>query len=305
MINLAFSFYWILNMSITASFSILCILMLRRIHIIPKRIIYSLYFLVLFRAWIPISKSSRISMMNIVKSFINQQSIPISKNYDLYTMNNMNQAESYNPFLFKSFEIELFFKASSTLWLSIFISLLLYMVISYLRSTAMFNSIKKIEENVYESKAVNSPILVGIIRNKIIIPENFNFINKEFILKHETIHIHRRDNLWRLVALVTLILHWFNPIFWLAFSAFLQDLELSCDELVIKNLTLDGKREYSKLLLSLKQNSISVNSSLGGSQIKKRIIYIMNYKEYSFISILLFVVLAITLAVVLLTNSSN
>ena len=142
-----------------------------------------------------------------------------------------------------------------------------------------------------------------IFKPKIILPTCYKNKDVIFILAHEKSHIKSKDNLWRMIGLVTVILHWFNPFAWLFLKHFLADLEFACDERVLKTLDKNQKKDYAKSLLDVTESKYSFISAFGGASIHKRINNILSYKKLSLFSAIYISVFTVILGYILLTNA--
>ena len=142
----------------------------------------------------------------------------------------------------------------------------------------------------------------GIVRPKILLPMSYKGRN-DLIIAHEKMHIRRLDNLWRMLAFITVAVHWFNPLCWLFLKEFLADLELSCDERVLATLGADRTKEYASSLLESTQGTAVFASAFGGAKIRTRIENILSFKKMTWFSLMVFVSLISVIFYVLLTNA--
>ena len=165
--------------------------------------------------------------------------------------------------------------------------------------------VEHIKENIYRSDKVLSPVVYGIIRPKIILPMDIAGADMEYILKHEQIHVRRRDNLWRVVAVITACVHWFNPLAWVFVRCFFTDMELACDAMVLKKLGDDDKKSYASALLTCSAGKTWYASAFGGGKTRLRIESVLSYKKLTFASGLCFAALFIAIAVTIITNAAG
>ena len=163
-------------------------------------------------------------------------------------------------------------------------------------------------ENIYTCDHISTPFVLGIIKPKIYLPSNLRQKEKNYIIKHEQIHIKRYDHIIKILSFIVLSIHWFNPLVWIASVLSEKDMEMSCDESVIKVLGNDIKKEYSFSLLSLATNRTVVSGmpiAFGEGNTKNRVEHILYYKKPSFwIAIVAFIGVLI-LAISLLSNGSK
>ncbi|MDO4747898.1 MAG: M56 family metallopeptidase [Eubacteriales bacterium] len=163
---------------------------------------------------------------------------------------------------------------------------------------------RHLRDNIYVSDKITSPVTYGIIRPRIILPKNYNDNDLKYILMHEQAHNKRLDNLWRIVAIVTACTHWFNPLSWLFLKVFLENLELACDEKVLKNSAEEDKKRYALTLINCAESKSLYASAFGGARVKVRIERILSYKKLSLFAVITFLVFASVIAYTLLTNAS-
>ena len=135
---------------------------------------------------------------------------------------------------------------------------------------------------IYVSDEVKTPFIIGIIRPKIYLPSTLDVRTMENVLAHEKKHLHRRDNIWKLLGFMVLSVHWFNPLVWLSYFLFIGDVEAACDEAVISNKTSEEIREYATALLECsihKENPVFCSLAFGEVSVKRRIKDISEYKK--------------------------
>jgi hypothetical protein len=171
------------------------------------------------------------------------------------------------------------------LWIAGIILLLTYSIVSYLTLKNRVSTAMLIRNNIYESDRIDSPFVLGFLKPRIYIPVGIREDDLPFILGHEQTHIAHKDHLIKLAAFLVLIIHWFNPVIWCAYWLMTKDMEMSCDEKVIKELGTDIKADYSKALLTFalkKQMIYGSPLAFGESNTKERIKNVMNYKRPAF-----------------------
>ncbi len=290
-------FLTILNMSITASIVMLFICMLRIfLKKVPKILSYGLWSVMLFRLVCPISFSSVFSLLG---GRINAPAVPsgtiayIPQDIGMMSqpqtdmgidsisavVNNSLPAAttvaSVNPMQIILFE-------AAVLWCAGIAALLIYSLVSHVLLKKKTGCAVKIYDNIYETDRITSPFVFGIFRPKIYIPVGLGENELSYILKHEKTHIQRRDYLVKPFAWLVLIVHWFNPLVWLAFALMTRDMEMSCDERVIREMGENKKADYSRSLLSLSiRGKVFAGSPLafGESNTKIRVKNVIRYKK--------------------------
>lgn len=136
------------------------------------------------------------------------------------------------------------------------------------------------KDNIYESEHISTPFVLGIVRPKIYIPFNLSEQEREYILKHEQYHIRRKDQIIKICAYILCVIYWFQPLIWFAYFVMIRDMEMSCDEYVLKNSKSDIRAAYSTSLLKLATKTEDFNAGLpafGESDIRKRVKNIMKF----------------------------
>ncbi|MDQ7096595.1 M56 family metallopeptidase [Desulfosporosinus sp. PR] len=305
----------VLNMSITASVVIAAVMLLR----LPLRkasgaVSYGLWFVVLFRLLCPVSLKSAVSIFGLLGSNTAMKHIPT----DIGTMvqpqvnvivpgvtsaiNDVLPAAtptaSVNPM-----QIILFVLA--TIWVLGVIILLAYSLVLYLLLKRKIYAATLIHNNIYQTDRISSPFVCGFFRPRIILPLALGFGERGYIIRHEETHIKRRDYLVKPLWFLAVCIHWFNPFAWLSFHLVSRDMEMRCDEAVIREMGENIKADYSSSLLTLaKVHKFLPGSPLafGETGIKMRVRNVLNYKRPAFWVIAVAVVAVISATVVLAVN---
>lgn len=300
-------FYWIFNMSIVASFTGLLVLLVRRIQAIPHRISIFLWVVPFIRMCIPLGLNSPYSLMSLLSHFTTK-TITVYQPTDNITFsmtNSIRAANSYFPITYKVNNLENIFEISSLIWIVIALAIIVILGTIYVISLYEIKNARHLSKNVYFSDSVHGPAVYGIIKPKIVLPSLYEGKdNIQYVLRHETVHIHRADNLWRLFAFFAAALHWFNPLAWVFLKRFLSDIELACDESAIAIYNKEERKKYAQALLHCAQSKNLFPSSFGGSKIKTRIENILSYKKLTSISAVSFTILIILIIYVLATNAA-
>ncbi|MHB8064702.1 MAG: M56 family metallopeptidase [Ruminiclostridium sp.] len=305
---IATAFYTILNMSITATFVGFLIMILRKIKNIPRLGIYSLWALVLLRLIMPFYISSRISLMNLTGSLIKKvvKVNPFSdEGINLSITNSIGAADTYFPITYKTEQLKMIFEIAAFIWIAgavgtiLAVSILYYLTSSELRKAAL------VKENIYSSEMIQSPLVYGIFKQKIIIPEDY--IGKEeqlkYVLLHETVHLRRHDNLLRLIAVFTASIHWFNPFVWIFTKLFIDDMELTCDMKAVKQLSRDARRRYAQTLVNAgSRQQIFMSTAFGKTNVRIRVMNVLTYKKLSIFALAVTIIFVFTVGAIFLTN---
>lgn len=157
--------------------------------------------------------------------------------------------------------------------------------------------------NVWLCDKIASPFVMGVIFPRIYLPYKVSGIEKKYVLRHERIHIKHYDPLIRMIGTLCICLHWWNPLVWLAVYRMNQDMEMFCDETVLRHAPLEERKVYAETLLSFaeKENGFGTGLAFGESHTEKRVKNIMKKRKRSLLVVLLVVVLAVFCVVALMT----
>ena len=183
--------------------------------------------------------------------------------------------------------------------------LLLYAGLSYARIRRQVAPSVRIQDNVYLCDAVRSPFILGLFRPRIYLPSTLEASESAGVLAHENAHLRRRDHLWKPLGFLLLAVYWFHPLVWAAYLLFCRDLELACDERVVRSLPAAEKRAYAETLLRCsmpRHLAAAYPLAFGETGVKARIRAILNYKKPAFWLILAAIAALIVLAVCFLTE---
>ena len=306
-------FITILNMSLTASYVALAIILIRLLlKKAPKIFSYVLWGILLFRLICPFSFESSLSLIHsksnaIPKDIIYTQNPSINTGVEtldkVVNTTIQNSLPSVRPeYSFNPMGVILWI--GSNIWIIGMIIMLFYGVLSYIKLKHRLVTATLIKGNIYETDLIKTSLVFGFVRPKIYMPVGLKDKEFDYILKHEQVHIKRRDYLIKPVAFIALAIHWFNPIIWLSFILMVKDMEMSCDENVMKYSKEDIRGDYSNSLLSIsiKQSGLISPISFGGGNTKGRIKNILNYKQPRFWVVLIGVVAVIITCIVLISN---
>lgn len=298
-------FYWVFNMSIAATITGVIVMFIRLIKKIPRRFTVFLWAIPFLRMTIPLGLSSPYSLMSLL-SRITTKTIVVYQPTDDMSLSMTNfvmAADSYFPVTYKVNLLENIFNIASVIWVIVFMAITLMLAVIYLTTLHEMKDAKHLHDNIYLSDKITSPAVYGIIQPRIILPTFYVDKDINLILLHEKMHIRRADNLWRVLVLLIVSAHWFNPLCWVFLRLFLTDIELSCDECVLLKLGDNHSKEYALSLLESKQSANVFTSAFGGAKIKTRIENILSFKKMTWISLILFLTLPTAIFYVLLTNA--
>lgn len=304
-------FLSIINMSISASWIVLTVLLLRiLLKKAPKWIMVLLWGIVAIRLICPFSIESAISLIPSAETITKAPNVPRPHFESGVTIidNQVNDYLCGNYFEGVTRPTGYFVDITTILaivWLVGILVILIYTIISYFRVKNKISTAIILRDNIFQSENVVSPFVLGIIKPKIYLPFNMDEQDMEHVIAHEQAHIHRKDHLWKPFGFLVLTLHWFNPLMWLGYVLLCRDIELACDEKVVKEFNNEQKADYSQALLtcSVKRRVISACPlAFGEGGVKNRVKSVLSYKKPSFWIIVVAVIASIVVAVCFLTS---
>lgn len=194
---------------------------------------------------------------------------------------------------------------ASIVWVVGMAVMLLYTLISYLRILKNVREATPLKENIWLCDNISTPFILGIFKPRIFLPSSMSEQDMEFVVAHEKAHLKRRDHWWKPLGFALLTVYWFNPVLWVAYVLLCRDIELACDEKVIKEMGAEIKKPYSEALIncSVPRKMISACPlAFGETGVKGRIKSVLNYKKPAFWLIIVAVVICIITSVCFLTN---
>ena len=297
--------YWLINMSIVASFMGLIVMLLRKIRFIPRRVSVFLWIIPFLRMTVPVGLNSPYSLMSLVSRFTTRTVTVYQPSDDIAFSfsNSIRAAESYSPITYKVNILGTVFSVAGMIWIVVSLALLIALTIIYVSTKNAVADSRHLESNIFFSDKVDSPAVYGIIRPKIIIPGSYKDMELKYIIRHEKTHIKRLDNLWRIIGFITASIHWFNPLSWVFLKAFLNDLELACDEMAVSGYDKEERKEYARTLLSCSGSKSLLVSAFGGAKVRTRIENVLSYKKMTAFSALGFALLVVVIIFTLITNA--
>ena len=302
----------ILNMSIAASWLILAVVLLRFVlKKAPKWIAVLLWGIVALRLAVPFSFESALSLIPSAETF-NAHNIQYGTpaiSSGIPAVNNAvnpvlgetfapNPAGSVNPLYVWTFIV-------SVIWLIGIAAMLLYAVTSYVRVHRSVAERAPYEGNIFLCDHVKSPFILGLVRPKIYLPSSMDTTAMEPVIAHEKAHLARRDHWWKPLGFLILTVHWFNPLCWIAYVLLCRDIELACDEKVIRQMDLNGKKQYSTALLEFSTGRRLVTIcplAFGEVGVKERVKNVLNYKKPAFWLIVVAIIACGVVTVCFATN---
>ena len=201
--------------------------------------------------------------------------------------------------------LQIWIPVLTVIWLLGVAALFLYSAVSYRRLRRRVCEAVILRDNIYQSENVCSPFVLGIIRPKIYLPYHMDKREMDHVIAHEQTHIRRRDHWWKPLGFLLLTVHWFNPLLWLGYILLCRDIELACDEKVIREMGSEQRADYTQALVSCSVSRRSIAAcplAFGEVGIKERVKSVMNYKKPAFWIVLASVVVCAVAAVCFLTD---
>lgn len=301
-----------LNMGIAASWLILAVVVLRFVlKKAPKRFRLMLWAIVGLRLVLPWSFKSALSLIPSAETL--PQGIMLERTPELNTgITALNNA--INPGFTQAFmpetassanPLQVLLPLASALWLAVSVLMLLWALLSYMRLRHSVAEAVRVEGNAYECGRVASPFVLGLFRPRIYLPLGLSDGARAQVLAHEQAHIARGDHIIKPLGWLILSAHWYNPLVWLAYALFCRDIELACDERVIRSMPASGRADYSQALLDLSRPRHSVGAcplAFGEASVKGRVKSVLSYKKPAFWLVVLAIVVCIGAAVCFLTD---
>ncbi|MBQ7624810.1 MAG: transcriptional regulator, partial [Clostridia bacterium] len=305
-------FLTLFNMSVSASVLILAVVIIRAfMKRSPKYFRCILWALVAIRLIIPSFPQTSLSVMP-APEIISEETL-YDKEPEIDTGSALIN-DSVNPLfsgVFKTDEISSANKLQvdvyilSIIWAAGVVCMLIYAFISFLQLRRKVSASVLTERGAFICDGIRSPFILGIIRPKIFIPSSISEKEAEISEAHERAHLKRKDHLWKPIGFLLLSVYWMNPLIWLAYYLLCRDIELACDEKVLKGYTGDGIKEYAETLLSFEVKSRAITAcplAFGESGVKQRIKNVLNYKKPAFWLILSAVLICAAVCVFFMTD---
>ena len=302
----------VLNLSISAGYIVLLVLVLRLLlKRAPKWITVVLWGIVALRLILPFSIESIFSLIpsaeTVSPDIMLDRTPAIDSGIPIVNrvVNPMIEGSFAPDPLTSANPLQLWIPTWALLWIVGMAVLLVYMLVSYLRVLRRVGTAVRLRDNLYQSEAVVSPFVLGLVKPRIYLPFNIDEKHLEYVLAHENAHIRRRDHLWKPLGFLLLTIHWFNPLMWIGYILLCRDIELACDEKVIRSLRHDARADYSEALLHLSVNRRMIAAcplAFGEVGVKTRVRSVLNYKRPAFWIILAALLICIAVAVCFLTN---
>lgn len=313
-------FLKLLNLSITASWLILAVLCIRLLfRKIPKWITCLLWGVVAIRLIFPFSIESAFSLQLSAEPIrtsimVEGELIPYvpSVNSNIGVVEN-----TVNPLLAEAFAyqetesvapLQIATEIAGSVWLSGMVVLLIFALVSMIKLRLRVREAVRYKENIYICDAVKSPFILGIIKPRIYLSSALSEEEMDYIIAHERAHLKRKDHLWKPFGYLLLCIYWFNPLCWIAYIMLCKDIELACDEKVIKDMSFGDKKEYSRVLLfcaTQRHLVMACPLAFGEVGVKERVKTVLNYKKPTFWITIAAIVVCAIVAICFLTNPAK
>ena len=305
-------FLKLVNLSISASWLILAVLVLRVVlKKAPKWVMPLLWGVVALRLVCLFSIESALSLIpsaeTIPSEIVTETREPVlyeQATLDIVTNPTLPSAAEV-PVGVSRQQAQVDFNIYSVLWLAGMAALLVHALVSAGKLKRKLATAILLRDNIYESEFVDSPFVFGVVKPNIYLPMHMDEGTAAYVIAHEHAHLARRDHWWKVLGYLVLALHWFNPLVWVAYILFCRDIELACDEKVVKGLDGAARADYSQALLSCAAPGRAVAAcplAFGEGNIKMRVKSALHYKKPAFWVAAAAVLAVVIVAVCFLTN---
>ena len=305
-------FLKIVNMSISASWLVVAVLILRLVlKKAPKWVNVLLWGIVAVRLICPFSFESALSLIPSAETF--PEKIISGPSFDVQTgitpidnrINDYLGDRYFEGVTVPTNNGNNVMTILTIVWIIGILLLATYTVISYWRLNREIDTAVHYKDNIFQSENVSSPFVLGLIKPRIYLPFKLDGQDMEHVVAHEQAHIRRKDHWWKPLGFLLLTIHWFNPLMWLAYVLLCRDIELACDEKVIKGLGNEQRADYTQALVVCSVNRRMIAAcplAFGEVGVKERVKSVMNYKKPAFWVIIIAVIVCVGVAVCFLTN---
>ena len=309
-------FLKLLNLSISASWLVLAVLALRLVSKrSPKWMNVLLWGIVALRLMLPFSIESALSLIpsaeTVSPAVVQFDPAPTITSGVSVIDNAVNPAlsehfaaaptASVNP-------LYVWTEIAGWVWLIGLGAMLLYALVSYLRLRRRVSVSLCVRENIYLCDAISSPFILGVVKPRIYLPSGLDEVQRQNVLSHERAHLARRDHWWKPLGFALLAVYWFNPALWLAYTLLCRDIELACDERVIRTMDESAVKTYSTVLLACsmpRKAVITCPLAFGEIGVKERVRNALHYKKPAFWVVAASVAVCVVVAVCFLTNPEH
>lgn len=301
-----------LNVSITASYIILAVMLVRLIFKkIPRKFICILWAIAGIRLVLPFSIESAMSLIPSAETiptdiaYLNEpvisSGIPV-----INSVVNPVISETFAPQVGASANpLQILTEIGAIVWLVGIAAILIYGIVSYIKVKKSVSTAVLLDGNVMQCETVKSPFILGVFKPKIYLPFGMDDETRNHVVAHENSHLKRRDHWIKPLGFLILAVYWFNPLVWIAYVLLCRDIEMACDEKVCSEMDETARKGYATALLECSVNRRRIAAcplAFGEVGLKERVKGVMSYKKPAFWVIILAVIACIVAAVCFLTN---
>ena len=306
-------FLKLLNLSISASWLVLAVLVLRLVSKrSPKWMNVLLWGIVALRLMLPFSIESALSLIPSAET-VSPAVVQFDPAPTITSGVNIID-NAVNPSLSEHFAaaptmsvnpLYVWTYLAGWVWLIGLGAMLLYALVSYLRLRRRVSVSLPVQDHIYLCDAISSPFILGVVKPRIYLPSGLDEVQQQNVLSHERAHLARRDHWWKPLGFALLAVYWFNPVLWLAYTLLCCDIELACDERVIRTMDESAVKTYSTVLLACsmpRKAVITCPLAFGEVGVKERVKNALHYKKPAFWVVAASVAVCVVVAVCFLTN---
>lgn len=319
----------LLQMSFLGTVIILLIVVLRAVLInrLPKKTFLILWWIVLIRLLVPFSIKSVTSIYSLFQSIYSDINPVRTAQTTTFLPIHGNMPEIANGLSEAMVQRTESISILSVIWLAGLLLCFGFFAVSYIKCYREFRFSLPVENDILEAwkekhplkrslsirqtETIAAPLSYGVIRPVILMPKNTewkNIYQLRYVLEHEYVHIRRLDMLTKLIMIAAVCIHWFNPLVWVMYILFNRDLELSCDETVVRRFGMDIKSVYATALISMEEKKSGLTplcNSFSKNAIEERIRAIMKIKKTSKFAVIISAVLVICVTGGFATSASS
>ena len=306
-------FLKLLNLSISASWLVLAVLVLRLVSKrSPKWMNVLLWGIVALRLVLPFSVESALSLIpsaeTVSPAVVQFDPAPTITSGVSIIDNAVNPSLSEHFAAVPTMSVNPLYvwtEIAGWVWLIGLGAMLLYALVSYLRLRRRVSVSLPVQDHIYLCDAISSPFILGVVKPHIYLPSGLDEVQRQNVLAHEQAHLARRDHWWKPLGFALLAVYWFNPVLWLAYTLLCRDIELACDERVIRTMDESAVKTYSTVLLACsmpRKAVITCPLAFGEVGVKERVKNALHYKKPAFWVVAASVTVCIVVAVCFLTN---
>ena len=306
-------FLKLLNLSISASWLVLAVLALRLVSKrSPKWMNVLLWGIVALRLVLPFSVESALSLIpsaeTVSPAVVQFDPAPTITSGVSIIDNAVNPSLSEHFAAVPTMSVNPLYvwtEIAGWVWLIGLGAMLLYALVSYLRLRRRVSVSLPVQDHIYLCDAISSPFILGVVKPHIYLPSGLDEVQRQNVLSHEQAHLARRDHWWKPLGFALLAVYWFNPVLWLAYALLCRDIELACDERVIRTMDESAVKTYSTVLLACsmpRKAVITCPLAFGEVGVKERVKNALHYKKPAFWVVAASVTVCIVVAVCFLTN---